>query len=63
MDNSGKECISLQSRLFPVSGSEVDALERLCNENDIDFQNVLLPTGTVQASSLWSWVTIFFLLN
>jgi len=60
MGNGANGKISLQSMSLPVNGAEVDELERLCNENDIEFQRILFRIDSVQASALWSWVTIVF---
>jgi len=45
---------------MPVSGIEVDALERVCQENNIDFSSVSVRMDGVRASAIWSWITLYF---
>ncbi len=52
--------IQLQSKAMPVSGIEVDTLGRVCQENNIDFSSVAVRMDGVQASAIWSWVTLYF---
>lgn len=62
MDSNGNKHISLQLKDFPISCAEVDELEQLCNENGIEFTRPMyrMDSFHVQASALWSWVTLAF---
>lgn len=62
MDSNGNKHISLQLKDFPISCTEVDELEQLCNENGIEFTRPMYRMDSihVQASALWSWVTLAF---
>jgi len=56
-----EKCITIQSRLLPISGPEVDELENLCKQNNIRFQNILYRTDglDIQASVLQPLITLF----
>lgn len=62
MDSSNDKRISLQLKDFPISCTEVDELEQVCNENGIEFTRPMYRMDSVhfQASALWSWVTLVF---
>lgn len=52
--------IKLHSKAMPVRGIEVDELERVCQENSIEFTNSAERLDGIQHSALWSWVTLYF---
>lgn len=58
MNSNTNGRIGLMSRLCSINEAEVDELERLCNENGIEFQNSVFRTDSVQMSALWSWFTL-----
>lgn len=60
MNSSTNGRIGLISKLCSINEAEVDELERLCNENGIEFQNSVFRTDSVQMSAMWSWFTLAF---